>query len=182
MFIIPKEMRKELRKPLGALMQLKEFIKKYGKMKIIAIGDMVTISLLECGIKPFLAVYDFRNMRSKLEKKEKEKIKNTYPKFLIAQNPPSTITKELEKKARKLIKKGGALYVEGEEDLSTIVFMKIAPKHCVILYGQPNNGVVVVECNKKSKKLAKSFFKKMENTEKISCLLPFQTYKEGHMI
>ncbi|MEW6528692.1 MAG: DUF359 domain-containing protein [Candidatus Micrarchaeota archaeon] len=160
MFIVPKEMRKELKKPLGTLMQLGEFIEKYGKMKIIAVGDIVTISLLERGIKPFLAVYDFRTMRVDLEKKEKKKIKNSYFEFCSAQNQPGTINEELEKVAKKLIKKGGALFIDGEEDLSTLVFMKIAPKDCIIVYGQPNKGVVAITCNKKSKKLAASFLKK----------------------
>ncbi len=160
--IVPEEMRKELKKPLGALMQFGEFISKYGKMKIISVGDIVTLSLLERGIKPFLAVYDFRTMRSGLGKSDRERIKAAYPSFSTVKNPPGSITVELEERAKELSKKGGALFVEGEEDLAALVFMKISPGGCVILYGQPNEGVVAVECNEKSRKKAEGFFARLK--------------------
>lgn len=160
--IVPEEMRKELKKPLGALMQFEEFISKYGGMKIISVGDIVTLSLLERGIMPFLAVYDFRTMRSELEESGRQKIKAAYPYFSTVKNPLGSITGELEKAAEGLAKKGGALFVEGEEDLAALVFMKISPDGYVILYGQPDEGVVAIECNEKSRKKAEGFFARLK--------------------
>lgn len=161
MLVVPEEMRKELRKPLGELLQFGDFLEKYGKRKIIAVGDIVTLALLGRGMRPFAAVYDFRSMRSELEKEGREKISSAYPSPLVAENPPGKITDELEKEAEKISKAGGALFVEGEEDLAALVFMRISPRDCVIMYGQPGEGVVAVECNEKSRKKAEELFKKM---------------------
>lgn len=162
MLVVPEEMRGELRRPLGELLQLRDFLDKYGKRKIIAVGDIVTLALLGRGIKPFAAVYDFRSMRSRLERQGREKIGSAYPSPLVAQNPPGKITDELEKEAEKIAKAGGALFVDGEEDLAALVLMRISPRDCVIMYGQPGEGVVAVECNEKSREKAEELLKRMK--------------------
>ncbi len=162
MYIVPEEMRAVLRRPVGALMQFDDFVLKYGKRKIIAVGDIVTLSLLSSGIAPFIAVYDFRTLRSKLGDEEQGKIRAHYPKPETANNPPGTITEELENKAAEISRRGGALFVNGEEDLAALAFMLVSPPECVIIYGQPYEGVVAVECGEEAKKKARGFFKKME--------------------
>lgn len=158
---IPEDVRQELKKPLGELMQFRDFLARYRGKRIIAVGDIVTLSLLESGIRPFLAVYDFRTMRAGLEERGKDKIRAAYPEFLAAKNPPGEITRELEGVASSLSKEGGALFVEGEEDLAALVFMRISPPGCVIIYGQPEEGVVAVECGEKSREKAEKMFERI---------------------
>lgn len=162
MLVVPESLRAELRKPLGKLMQFQEFADRYKDAKIISVGDVVTISLLDRGIRPFLCVYDFRSMRVDLEKAARQKIKAAYPEFSSVPNPPGTITDELEQAAKAMAKKGGALFVDGEEDLAALVFIKNSPSGCVIIYGQPSEGVVAVECNNASKKAAGLLLGRME--------------------
>lgn len=165
MLVVPEELREQLKRPLGKLMQMDEFVSEYGKKKIISVGDIVTASLLELGVMPFLAVYDFKTMRNELGVREKNIIEKTYPKPDCAKNPAGEISDELEKKASSVLKKGGALFVKGEEDLATLVFMRISPEGCVILYGQPKEGVVAVECDEKSRKKADEFLRKMRKKD-----------------
>lgn len=168
MLIISEEIREELRKPQGKLISMNNFVKKYGKTKIIAVGDIVVLALIANGIKPFLAIYDFKTRREALEKNEQDKLNAVYPIFSKVKNPPGTITYELEKKLPELLKIGGALFIDGEEDLATLVLMRICPDGFIIIYGQPNQGVVVIECNEKTRKKAEKFFKN------ISFLRPLQ--------
>ncbi len=162
MLEVPEALRAELKKPLGELMGMDAFISEYGKSRIISVGDIVTLSLLEKGIRPFLAAYDFRSMRHDIEKRMRERIKGAYSTYSTARNPPGTITEELEAAAASMAGKGGALYVEGEEDLAALVFMRISPEGCVIVYGQPDEGVVAVECNEKSRRKAELILGKMK--------------------
>lgn len=162
MLAISEEARLELKKPLGDLMSLESFLTKYKGYKIIAVGDVVVFGLLANGVRPFLSVYDFRTMRKPLGEEIMEKLNSFYPNPLFSENPPGMISEDLERKAELALKSGGALFVKGEEDLATLVFMRLSPDGCVIVYGQPNEGVVAVECNKSSKEKAEYFFSKME--------------------
>lgn len=160
---VPEEVRAELKQPLGELMDLGKFAAKYGKRKIIAVGDVVALALIKAGIKPFLSVYDFRTRRDALGKDGMERLEKIYPRPLLAENPSGSISGDLKKKARLALKSGGALFVQGEEDLATLVFMRLSPEGCVIVYGQPGEGVVCVECNEESRKKAEYFFAKMKS-------------------
>ena len=65
---IPEQVRQELKQPLGEVhtdfTSIRQLAKTY---RIISIGDICTLSLLAMGIRPHLAVFDFRYMRKKLD-------------------------------------------------------------------------------------------------------------------
>ena len=65
---IPDKIKAELKKPLGELEKDFRQIKKLSHShRIIAVGDVCTLGLLAMGIKPHLAVFDYRFMRKKLD-------------------------------------------------------------------------------------------------------------------
>ncbi|MBU0586247.1 DUF359 domain-containing protein [Candidatus Micrarchaeota archaeon] len=158
---ITEELRYELKKPLGELLSIDSFLEKYKKKKIIAVGDIVLLSLLEKGLEPFIAVYDFKSMRKDLPLNLQEIIKNKYHDPLIAKNPAGEITDDLQNSVKKILKTGGALFVEGEEDLASLVFMNLNLKDGIIIYGQPNEGVVAVIMNEETRKKAVNLFRKI---------------------
>ena len=53
------------------------------------------------------------------------------------------------------------ILVEGEEDLMGFPAVLLAPDNSVVLYGQPNVGIVWVPVHKENKKLARSLLKEM---------------------
>jgi pantetheine-phosphate adenylyltransferase len=161
---VPESMRGELKKPAGELFaRLEDLLAKYGKMKIIAVGDTVTCSILEKGIKPFLCVYDFKTRKNKLDERRKRAICDAYPSFSEIENPAGTITEALETELeRRAGTDGGAIFVKGEEDLAALVLMRASPANAVIVYGQPGEGVVAVPCNKENKRLAEELLAKMD--------------------
>ncbi|MFA5077182.1 MAG: DUF359 domain-containing protein [Candidatus Micrarchaeia archaeon] len=159
--IVPEHVKSELREPLGALMDFQHFLSMYGKERIVAVGDAVVLALLRAKAEPFVSVYDFSTRRSPLPESEKNELARKYQKPRVCENPAGTITESLEESAKLVLKTGGALKVHGEEDLAALVFMRLCPNGLVIIYGQPEKGVVAIECNEKSRKKAEGFFERM---------------------
>lgn len=153
---ISKSTRKKLKKPLGRLCNDFSRIKRLSKdCKIISVGDMCTLALLQIGIRPHLAVFDFRCKREDISENHKTILKRAFPGMQRMKNPKGTISKKILEEAHGLISKGGAILVEGEEDLTALAFIKEAEKDDVVVYGQPGEGVVVVEINKEIKEKAR---------------------------
>ncbi|MBI5051279.1 DUF359 domain-containing protein, partial [Candidatus Micrarchaeota archaeon] len=138
----PDNIKKLLKSPWGELVKTPYLESLRGK-KVISIGDVSTLNCLAYSIKPFIAVFDFKFMRKDLHQNEKAVLLKSFPKLQRALNPAGTISKEFVLIAKKLLPTGGAILVDGEEDLTALVFMALNSDF-YILYGQPNEGVVVV--------------------------------------
>ena len=150
MLILKKESRGIFKKPFGKLYSTlhevdKSFLENHF---IISIGDATTKNILNADIIPKIGIID-----NKIEREiSKHEIK--YDAITLnADNPPGTITDELWKtieKAKYLATKGSnvLIVVNGEEDLAVIPCVLTAPENSIILYGQPGEGVVVVEADK----------------------------------
>jgi uncharacterized protein (UPF0218 family) len=165
LIIFPEEIKKELKKPLGKLIKNEELINRIkeniNEKKLIIVGDYTSRILYEKGIYANLYIVD-----SKIERKPIEKfIINSYIK-IYAYNQAGTISSSAInaiKKAFRLISKEGKkviIYIDGEEDLLTLLAIKFAPENSIIIYGQPNEGSVIVEATNERKKFINKFFKK----------------------
>jgi uncharacterized protein (UPF0218 family) len=150
---IPDRVRSQLKRPLGKLYKDFREIKKLSRdHHIIAIGDVCTLGLLAMGIKPHLAVFDFHFMRHELDSGIQSILKLYYKKPARYRNPAGTISERILKDAPKLLRKGGGVYIEGEEDLTALAFIRSGGPKDVIVYGQPHVGMVVVKPDAKIKK------------------------------
>lgn len=150
--------RKALKKPLGRVYKTIRTIGKLSKAhRIISVGDVCTLALLDAGIKPHLAVFDFRYMRKKLKRQDITRLRTQYPEPLIYSNPPGTLSDKLVLDAGSLLDRGGAILIEGEEDLTALAFIKAAGKRDVIVYGQPGEGIVLVKADERIKKKIERF-------------------------
>jgi len=158
---ISEKSRLMLKKPLGKLFKsVRELKLSKAKHRIISIGDMITLELLDAGIRPHLAVFDFKCMRKRLGKKSMSILRKAFPHPEKYRNPAGTVSDQLISDASFLIKKGGALQIIGEEDLTALAFIRKAGKRDIILYGQPDKGMVLVKANKKIlKKIDRFLFK-----------------------
>ncbi len=179
-FIISEKLRRELKKPLGKLIkgdpenltevgpELKQNIHKLQKgtsSHLITVGDEVTKLVNQVNLKPDLALVDFRVGRKKKYKnygelgfKIEAKLGQTSLwKVSICRNPAGMITKrmvemiDLSMKGMVREGKGFIIRVIGEEDLAALPAILVAPLGSVVLYGQPGEGVVVVEVTEKNK-------------------------------
>jgi uncharacterized protein (UPF0218 family) len=153
MVTIPASVRATLKSPLGRLQKGYEGLKELGRThRIISIGDVCTLGLLGAGVLPHLAVFDHLFMRQGLEPERKAILDNAFRNPSRYSNPPGTLSESIIADAPMLIEKGGAVLIDGEEDLTALAFIRSAGRRDIIIYGQPGEGLVVVVPDERLKK------------------------------
>ncbi|MFP3197290.1 MAG: DUF359 domain-containing protein [Sulfolobaceae archaeon] len=143
-FILPQELRNQLAKPYGILFtnnaELLHFLKSRKNSRIITVGDVVTKTVLDLNLTPFLSLVDGKTRRKfNIEKRTSmERVKNEAG--LIRLSAISKIKEllEIDSGTSKVV------YVEGEEDLLVIPIVIFGKDGDIILYGQPYAGAVVL--------------------------------------
>ena len=145
---LPDDLRDQLKKPLGDLFSndnphLVTLIKKISAESIlITVGDRTTENMLQLGLKPQIQIIDG------LEKRNQRIVPadDTINTNLSSRNPPGEITEE----SMQIIQKAFScespvrITVDGEEDLLVIPVCIHAPENSIVMYGQPNEGLVIV--------------------------------------
>jgi len=151
------ELRKKLKEPLGKLVKgrpdevFREISKAIKGRKLITVGDVVTSNAIRHGLRPWMAIVDGRAMRKPLAEDPTSGLEWRRRFKLV--NPPSTISEEAWGTVGEALRIGHSLVqVEGEEDLLTLVAVLCAPEGSVVLYGQPGEGVVLIEVDKAVKR------------------------------
>jgi uncharacterized protein (UPF0218 family) len=142
--------------------RLKEIVEKEKPPKIISVGDTVSRNLHSYDVIPQISIVDNKTMRKKLRpqifpNKEIVRIKN--PQGKITSESIWAIRNSLRSKRQVQI------IVDGEEDLLTLIVAVYAPENALIIYGQPNEGIVVVKITSEKKVEAKNIWKMMKAVE-----------------
>lgn len=123
------------------------------------VGDFTSSNILEADLDPDIIVIDYRVMRLDVDP-----LNHGERQILRARNPRGTVDSEawtaLEEAAT--LKSRTAVIVEGEEDLLVLPLISLMPIGSVIVYGQPREGMVVVEVSEERKGWAESFMARME--------------------
>lgn len=164
---ISKEIRPLLKKPFGKVFKGKDIepaeeIKKTLKgERVIVVGDVTLKNILAVGIKPSLAIIDL---------KTKRKINEDLPseaETAKVKNPPGMITSALWDKIHELMGEDGSLIVvDGEEDMAVLPCILEADWDNVVLYGQPDEGIVLVKVTEEKKFDAGTIVKMIMDQEK----------------
>jgi len=146
---LPDDLRDQLKNPLGNLVSdndpnKENIIKKItAESIVITVGDRTTENILQLGLKPQIQIIDG------LEKRNQRiaPIDDTINTKLSCRNPPGEITEE----SIQIIKKAFSseppvrIVVDGEEDLLVVPVCIFAPENSIVMYGQPNEGLVIVQ-------------------------------------
>ena len=160
-----EKVRKLLSKPPKRILTGREFIEKIkaGKSKLICVGDMVTLTAINGGVVPSLAVFDGKTERNKINVKT---INRTYDKKIIkVKNPPGEISRALYLSVLKTIdKEGYAIKVEGEEDLATLLCVILSNTGNLIAWGVPEKGVGLLRVSGKKRLEAIHILKQMKRS------------------
>ena len=112
---------------------------------LISVGDQTTKNLVDNDLIPDLVIIDNRIQR----KDHNHDIIRT-ENILEADNPAGTITENLWETIEEAISltlkdsENRIIVVKGEEDLAVLPCLLVAPENAVVLYGQPNEGLVFV--------------------------------------
>jgi GTP-dependent dephospho-CoA kinase len=160
--VLTENQRAKLKKPFGKLYPGIDAISSLvaGK-KVIAVGDKVTDGVITKGIKPQICVYDGRTKRKEIA------IPDSIIKYeaieVSVKNPAGQITGEAFQALKEAFATGikTKIFVSGEEDLLTVAAINLAPEGTYVIYGQPDEGLVLVEVNAKTKDLVEKILAEM---------------------
>lgn len=162
---MPDELRSELKEALGvviaagdditmAVSEALRLIEKSNYTMIVSVGDVVTRSLTLIGKKADLSIIDYKTKRENVEMHDE--IAEKIDRKVI--NPAGIITKEVAvsiyqfydqwiKSPQKQV-----LLVEGEEDLTALPAILLAPLDSWVLYGHYALGIVAVHVTEDKKR------------------------------
>lgn len=166
-YILPEDERNYFKAPLDIILSTDEEIKDFIQVlkasqedcKIITVGDASTQTLLNKGLIPNIAIIDERIQRNRTEIVDMSKFT-----VVKVNNPAGTITLEAWDMIKKVLKKDDIkiiIKISGEEDLLVLPAIYETPYNSKVLYGQPNEGLVVVTVTEEIKKKVKSLIQKM---------------------
>ncbi len=146
-FLLPVELRREIKKPFGPVSQSISIDELEGKF-VITVGDVVTQYVRRNGFQQQIAVVDLKVQRKKTFRTISEH-KESDQKVFSGNNTPGTLQKEiftLVSEVCAYVQKGrnALIHVTGEEDLVALPLMLRAPLESILLYGQPQKGMVKV--------------------------------------
>ena len=171
-YSLTKDLRLKLKEPFGLLIrgslaetmkELEKLIKKRDQQVIISVGDVVSQSLHVWQLTPLLTITDNKCMREKTETK-------LFPgkNLIYVSNPQGTITEEAIAAIKEALKNDTLtqIVVDGEEDLLALVAVIYAKEESLVVYGQPHEGIVVVEVTPQKKAEAKTILKAMKTVRK----------------
>ena len=146
---LPENIRNELKIPLGRLIlnsssEKENYIRSvYSEKVVITVGDATSELLIGLGLIPLLHIIDGQEKRMKRSPPLADSI-NTQ---LTVKNNPGEISSESFNLIKNIFEQKPPirLLVDGEEDLLVLPVCIHAPENSVVLYGQPNKGLVLVQ-------------------------------------
>ncbi|MHA2423817.1 MAG: DUF359 domain-containing protein [Candidatus Thorarchaeota archaeon] len=163
---LPDTGREALKPPKGDLYSTKDgrpeemVVKRIideSPVSVIAVGDVTSATLIDEGFIPDVCVVDGFTKRGSYDRKFSADI------LYMVYNPAATIYPETWSAMDTAIndKKKSLLLVEGEEDLIGFPAVLLAEVGSIMLYGQPDAGIVWVPVTKENKKMARELLELM---------------------
>ncbi len=157
---LPESVRPLFRKLFGTLYTGTgdDTIRKLSKdldspTKLISVGDVTTFHLLNSDIIPDILIVDDRTKRGPASDRVVVGTKHKGFIEISVDNPAGVITGDLIDAVGDAIASSYRvrIFVRGEEDLAAVPAMLMAPEGSAVLYGQPDQGVVLVQITESKK-------------------------------
>ena len=159
-----------LKEPLGKLIlgdppktmpELNSIISRLHPRKVVAVGDVVSRETYAAGIRVDLRIIDHISMRKPTATFNLEP-KTTYH----VKNPAGVINLESWEAIKRAMKDDDAvILVDGEEDLLALPCIVESPNNSLVLYGQPSQGLVVVDTSSTVRNEASLILNRMTREE-----------------
>lgn len=164
--VLTEALRPSLKIPLGRLLpgerreiyqEIAQLISVKKPPRVIFVGDAVSRNAVKTGVRRDVMIIDNKEKRAQAESLD------AFPKRTFrVRNKPGTIGFDAWAAIDDAIESGDALViVDGEEDLLTLVAMATAPLGSLVIYGQPNEGLVLIEVDSEAREKACFFLEKM---------------------
>ena len=171
-YSLTPELRVKLKEPFGILIRgsfaetmdkMENIVKREKPPRIVSIGDTVSRNLHEHELNPQLSITDNKRMRRRVKSRT-----FTGKNIVHVRNPQGTITEEAITAIREALEsnEGFHIVVDGEEDLLALIAVLYAPENSLVVYGQPDEGIVVIRVTSEKKAGAKEILKAMKTVRK----------------
>ncbi|TKR24557.1 GTP-dependent dephospho-CoA kinase family protein [Natronomonas salsuginis] len=170
---LPIEMREDLKAPLGPIYTDTDELLAEAGDPIVAVGDIVTYHLLEADRRPDIAIVDGKTKRERVEREVLDAIDGFDDRIDVV-NPQSTITDDLLEALASAVGRSAStvIVVDGEEDLAAIPAVLAVPEGGSIVYGQPDEGMVLVSISDETRARCRDLLERMESDyERIAEIL-----------
>lgn len=157
-------MRAQLATGFGNLVPIEDLTAELDGCKLLlAVGDMVSLTLLENGFTPDLVVYDLKTERRPFTSLT-AKLKDMEGVDVKVANPAGQISAELVREIARAIDRNvpTKVLVEGEEDLAALVCAAIAPTGSCLIFGIPGKGMALLKIDQDKADQARSLIYSME--------------------
>ncbi len=174
LLLLPESLRSLHKEPLGTLckgsgldcIRAMEPELRSAK-KVATVGDMTTFYLMEASIAPDLAIVDNKTKRMPVPEHVQKSLAHDIYRTVEVKNPPATLTENLMNLIRESLRSDEhtKIVVDGEEDLATLPAILYAPLGSAVVYGQPNEGSVLVIVTEEKKKHIENLMKQMIKEE-----------------
>jgi uncharacterized protein (UPF0218 family)/phosphopantetheine adenylyltransferase len=124
---------------------------------VIAVGDVTSDTVIQEGFTPEVSIIDG------ITKRGEYRGTITGEREYLCYNPAAVLYPEAWSTIKTAIDDGlkSVVYIDGEEDLMGFPAVLLAPDDSVMIYGQPDIGIVWVPINSSNKELARDLLEKM---------------------
>lgn len=170
MYVLTDNLRAKLKLPLGTLVPNEERtrtnLSRYVTYPLVLVGDVTASVMTRMDFRPSLILLDNHTKRGK----EIPTLTVKPGKTVKVSNKAGTIGPELMNALEDAIRSmevgevtDGPIIidVDGEEDLSTLACIDLMPEGTVV-YGQPEQGLVLVNIDREIKKKVEEMLREME--------------------
>jgi cytidyltransferase-like protein len=167
---LPERERPRFKKPIGKVIKKLGHInnltmKQFNNSFLIAVGDIASINLYKSASQPDICIIDHRTRRGNLNDQDKKTLAELTAGADIteAENQAGMIERRAVGAIRKALESFAQtgdrqiVTIKGEEDLLVIPSILLSPLESTVIYGQPDQGLVVVKVTEKKKREATDY-------------------------
>lgn len=128
------------REPPASIKAALAVAEDFGVKRIYTVGDVVTENFIKYGVRPAVAVVDYKTQRRGLSTAQLD-----YKRVVNVRNPPGYITGEAWSAVSKAIEEEDTLIVvDGEEDLLSLVFIAEGRDDAAVAYGHYAGALIFI--------------------------------------
>ncbi len=165
---LPRALRGELKDPLGPVYTDADELLADAGGPVVTVGDVVTYHLLRAGRRPDVALVDGKTKRDPVDEAVWEAIDGFGHRVEVS-NPAATLSTALLDALRAALDRAGGggaettvIVVDGEEDLAALPAVLAAPDGASVVYGQPDEGMVLAAVTDEHRATVRDLLERMD--------------------
>ncbi|WP_368409263.1 GTP-dependent dephospho-CoA kinase family protein [Halomarina litorea] len=160
MLDLPTALRAELKDPVGPVYTDPVALLAEAGRPLVSVGDVVTEYLLR-ETTPHVALVDGMTKRTALDE---EVDRSAFDREVHVENPAATLSSDLLEALVDALRsdESTVIVVDGEEDLAAVPAIAVAPEGSSVVYGQPDEGMVLVTVGPETRAAMRAFLARME--------------------